>query len=183
MDVTLGEGMPAVWCEFTGVQPVIALGGHGGKGSRGKNAATFFDLAGKAAHAARDGRRAGHHLRGPRRTACSRRTGRSSSRRRDGIAVTFAGKSAFLVVCPLPAEKDIAHVPPARLRRAARHAALVELRPQRGHHHDDVESHRRAAQGHEQERHPGLAAASLARQHEPRSTFNGIAATRRFAAR
>ena len=49
IDVTLGEGMPAVWCEFTGVQPVIALGGQQGKSSRGKNTATFFNLTGAAA--------------------------------------------------------------------------------------------------------------------------------------
>lgn len=39
MDVTLGEGMPAVWCEFTGVEPVIAF--------RRKVTPTFFDLTGK----------------------------------------------------------------------------------------------------------------------------------------
>ena len=48
VDVTIGEGMPAVWCEFNGVEPLIAFGRQGGKGSRGKNSATFFNLEGKA---------------------------------------------------------------------------------------------------------------------------------------
>jgi endoglucanase Acf2 len=37
-DVTVGRGMPCVWVEYTGVQPVLTVG----------NGATFFDVDGKA---------------------------------------------------------------------------------------------------------------------------------------
>jgi endoglucanase Acf2 len=108
MDVTLGEGMPAVWCEFTGVQPLIALGGHPGKGSRGKNAATFFNLAGAAATLPVTGDALGISYEG-RAYGLFAPDGTKFEQTEVGIAVTFAGRSAFLVVCPLPAERDIAH--------------------------------------------------------------------------
>ncbi|MCX5683927.1 MAG: glycosyl hydrolase, partial [Planctomycetota bacterium] len=107
MDVTLGEGMPYVWCEFTGVQPVIALGGNNGKGSRGKAPAKFFDLAGKAAQLPATGDALGIAYEG-RAYGVFAPDGTKFEQGADGISVTFAGKSAFLVVCPLPAEKDLA---------------------------------------------------------------------------
>ncbi len=107
VDVTLGEGMPAVWCEFTGVQPIIALGGNGGKGSRGKNPAAFFDLAGKATSLPVTGDALGLTYEG-RTYGVFAPDGTKFEHGPDGVSVTFAGKSAFLVVCPLPAMKDIA---------------------------------------------------------------------------
>jgi endoglucanase Acf2 len=107
MDVTLGEGMPYVWCEFTGVQPVIALGGSGGKGGRGKTPPKFFDLAGKAAALPVTGDALGIAYEG-RAYGVFAPDGTKFEQGADGVSVTFAGKSAFLVVCPLPAEKDLA---------------------------------------------------------------------------
>ncbi|MEI7731676.1 MAG: glycosyl hydrolase [Verrucomicrobiota bacterium] len=107
MDVTLGEGMPAVWCEFTGVQPIIAFGGNGGKGSRGKKPASFFDLAGKAASLPVTGDTLGITYEG-RSYGVFAPDGTKFEQGVDGVSVAFAGKGAFLVVCPLPAEKDIA---------------------------------------------------------------------------
>jgi len=107
MDVTLGQGMPAVWCEFTGVQPVIALGGHGGKGSRGKSAAAFFDLAGNAVRLPLAGDVLAMTYEG-RCYGVLAPDGTTFAPGPEGISVTFAGRSAFLVICMLPAEKDLA---------------------------------------------------------------------------
>ena len=107
MDVTLGEGMPAVWCEFAGVQPLIALGGQQGKGSRGKNAAKFFNLTGAAATLPATGDALGISYEG-RAFGVFAPDGTKFEQTDAGIAVTFVGQSAFLVVCPLPAEKDLA---------------------------------------------------------------------------
>lgn len=106
MDVTLGEGMPAVWCEFTGVQPLIALGGQQGQGSRGKGAATYFKLDGTAASLPMTGDALGLTHEG-RAWGVFAPDGTRFEQTEAGIAVTFAEKPTFLVVCPLPAEKDI----------------------------------------------------------------------------
>ena len=108
MDVTLGEGMPAVWCEFAGVQPIIALGVQWGKGSRGTNAAKFFNLAGAATSLPVTGDALGISYEG-RTFGVFAPDGTKFEQADAGIVVTFAGKGAFLVVCPLPGEKDIAH--------------------------------------------------------------------------
>jgi hypothetical protein len=47
MDVTLGEGMPTVWCEFRGVVPRLWAGGHGGGGSRAERVPGWFGVDGK----------------------------------------------------------------------------------------------------------------------------------------
>lgn len=107
MDVTLGEGMPAVWCEFTGVQPVIAFGGNNGKGTRGKIPPKFFDLTGKAASLPTTGDAVGITYDG-RSYAVFAPDGTKFEQSGSDIGVTFSGKAAFLVICVLPAEKDIA---------------------------------------------------------------------------
>jgi len=111
MDVTLGEGMPAVWCEFKGLQPVVALGGSAGKGSRGKpgaDAATFFDIAGKAKGLPVTGDALGITYQN-RSYAVFAPDGTKFEQTESGIAVNFLpGKGTFLVVCPLPAVTDIA---------------------------------------------------------------------------
>ncbi len=107
MDVTLGEGMPYVWSEFTGVQPVIAFGGNPGKGSRGKSAATFFGVTGQAVQLPATGDALGITYEG-RSYGVFAPDGTKFEQGADGVSAMFSGKSAFLVVCPLPAEKDIA---------------------------------------------------------------------------
>lgn len=106
MDVTLGEGMPYVWCEFTGVQPWIAFGGHAGKGSRGKNPARFFGLKGEAASLPLTGDALGIVYEG-RPYGVFAPDGTKFEQDAAGISVAFSGKSQFLVVCPLPSEKDL----------------------------------------------------------------------------
>jgi len=106
VDVTLGEGMPYVWCEFTGVQPVIGLGGIGGKGTRGKNSAQFFDLSGGAAQLPLTGDALGITYEG-RAYAVYGPDGTKFEQSPEGIVVTFGGKGSFLVIAPLPAAKDI----------------------------------------------------------------------------
>jgi endoglucanase Acf2 len=107
MDVTLGEGMPAVWCEFTGLQPLIAFGGGGGKGSRTKNSATFFKLDGSATQLPVTGDALGVTHEG-RSYGVFAPDGTAFSQDAGGVAVNFGGKGAFLVVCPLPEPKSIA---------------------------------------------------------------------------
>jgi len=104
MDVTLGEGMPFVWAEFNGVQPTIALGGQGGKGSRGKNLAAFFDLAGKETKLPLTGDTLGITYEG-RSYAVFAPNDTKFEGDGLGIAVKFAGKASFLVICPLPSTK------------------------------------------------------------------------------
>jgi endoglucanase Acf2 len=96
-----------VWCEFTGVQPLIALGGSTGQGSRGQAAAAFFDLAGKATTLPATGDALGITYQG-RSYALFAPDGTKFAQTPAGIAVTFADRSTFLVVCPLPSVQDIA---------------------------------------------------------------------------
>ncbi|HEV7401349.1 MAG TPA: glycosyl hydrolase [Chthoniobacteraceae bacterium] len=107
MDVTLGEGMPAVWCEFTGVPPLLALGGQAGKGSRGRTPAQFFDLSGAATALPVSGDALGLTYEN-RSYGIFAPAGTKFEQTADGIAVTFAGPGAFLVICPLPAAGDLA---------------------------------------------------------------------------
>jgi endoglucanase Acf2 len=106
LDVTLGEGMPCVWAEFTGIKPTIAFGGQGGKGSRGKKQPAFFDLAGKVAKLPVTDDTLGITYEG-RAYAIFAPDGTTFDADGPGVAVTFAGKAAFIVVCPLPAATDI----------------------------------------------------------------------------
>lgn len=106
VDVTLGEGMPAAWCEFSGVEPLIAFGGQGGKGSRGKNPATFFDLEGRATNLPLTGDTLGINYEG-RTYAVFAPDGTRFESNGSDIVITFAGQASFLVVCPLPSSKEI----------------------------------------------------------------------------
>lgn len=107
MDVTLGEGMPFVWCEFAGVEPMLALGGSGGKSSRGKNAAQLFDLAGKALQLPVTADALGITYEG-RSYGVFAPDATRFEQAQDGIRVGFPGKDRFLVIAPLPNAKDIA---------------------------------------------------------------------------
>lgn len=98
MDVTLGEGMPYAWFEFHGVDPVLSFP----SGIEPK----FFDRAGKAAALPAAGDCIGVEYK-------DRQYGlfvpdATRFRIEDGkLLLNFAGKSQFLVVCPLPAAKDL----------------------------------------------------------------------------
>ena len=107
MDVTLGEGMPYVWSEFTGIDPAIAFGGNGGKGTRGKNPATFFDLAGKPISLPVAGDALGIVYEG-RAYGVFAPDGTKFTGDGQEVSVAFAGPQRFLVVCPLPEMKTIA---------------------------------------------------------------------------
>lgn len=108
MDVTLGEGMPAVWCEFTGMEPLISLGGINGKGTRGKanEAAKFFDLEGAAIQLPLQKDALGITYQGQ-HFAVFAPDGSKFEQLAEGIGVTFTGKGKFLVVCPIPTPADI----------------------------------------------------------------------------
>jgi endoglucanase Acf2 len=106
IDVTLGEGMPCTWCEFSGVEPVIAFGGLKGQGSRAEKAPAFFDLTGSAATLPVTGDALGITHEG-RSYAVFAPDGTKFEQAQDGVSVTFAGKDSFLVVCPLTAPKDM----------------------------------------------------------------------------
>jgi endoglucanase Acf2 len=106
MNVTLGEGMPAVWYEFTGVQPLLALGGQQGRGSRAKRPAAFFDGSAKLATLPTTGDALGVSHEG-RNFGIFAPDGTRFEQTDAGIGVTFSGKAAFLIVCPLPDPKDI----------------------------------------------------------------------------
>lgn len=99
VDVTLGEGMPAVWIEYHGVTPQLTL-------PNGVEA-QFFDLTGKPCTLPTSGDGIGIRYRdrqfglfAPDNTRFRFENGK--------LTLAFAGKSQFLVLCPLPAVKDIA---------------------------------------------------------------------------
>lgn len=106
LEVTLGQGMPYVWVEFAGVAPKIAFGGTGGKGSRGKNGARYFDLAGKETALPVTGDALGITYEG-RHFGLFAPDGTSFKGEEGAIQVEFSGKATYLVVCPLPSAKDI----------------------------------------------------------------------------
>ena len=101
MDVTLGEGMPYAWIECQGVQPVVTIP----KGA----AAKLFALGGEAID--------GGIYKGDcigityndRAYGLFAADGTTFSNQDGQIAVTFAGKGQYLVVCPLPAARDLAY--------------------------------------------------------------------------
>jgi hypothetical protein len=95
VDVTLGEGMPAVWCEFSGVQPIIAFGGQQGKGSRGKKSPTFFQLDGANASLPIAGDTLGISYEG-RAYGVFAPGGTKFEQADVGVTVTFAERAPFL---------------------------------------------------------------------------------------
>jgi hypothetical protein len=108
MDVTLGEGMPTVWCEFRGVVPRLWAGGHGGGGSRAERVPGWFGVDGKPVTLPVKGEALGMRHEG-RCYGISAPEGTEFAMGADGrVAVTFAGEGGFLVISLLPAEKDFA---------------------------------------------------------------------------
>jgi endoglucanase Acf2 len=99
MDVTLGEGMPYLWIECRGVQPVLTLPG-------GVQTA-FFDAAGRSGALPANGDCVGIRYKDrqfgiftPDNTRFHLDHGK--------LGIGFTDKAQFLVICPLPAAKDIA---------------------------------------------------------------------------
>lgn len=97
IDATLGEGMPYLWLEYHGVAPTIQLDAP----------ATFFDLQGAAVTLPATTGALGIEY-GGRDYAVFGPDGTKFEADGSGLAVTFPGVGGFLVVCPLPAAKDIA---------------------------------------------------------------------------
>ena len=106
MEVTLGEGMPAVWCEFTGVEPVIAAGGIHGKGSRAAKPPALFGMDGQPLTLPHTGDALGIRHEG-RVFGVFAPEGTQFTVSGDGIAAGFPGAARFLVLCPMPSEKDM----------------------------------------------------------------------------
>ncbi len=99
IDATMGEGMPYLWLEYHGVSPTITLPAKA-------DAAQFFDAKGAAMTLPVTGDTMGITYSG-RNYAIFAPDGTKFEADADGVAVTFAGTSQFLVLCPLPAAKDI----------------------------------------------------------------------------
>ncbi|MFO0936537.1 MAG: glycosyl hydrolase [Gemmataceae bacterium] len=106
LDVSLGEGMPSVWCEFSGVEPRIEFGDRQGQGSRGKKRAKFFALDGKDMALPFKGDTVGILYEG-RSYALFAPDNTQFTMDGDGVAVTFEGKSTYLIVSLLPSPSDI----------------------------------------------------------------------------
>jgi len=98
IDATLGEGMPYVWLEYHGVQPTLQLEAAGN--------AKFFDLQGVALTLPATGDALGLEY-GGRSYGIFAPDGTKFETDGTGLTVTFSGTSQFLVICPLPAAKDI----------------------------------------------------------------------------
>lgn len=110
MDVTLGEGMPYVWIEPRGVRLVLRLPPNAGAD------AGFFNRAGKSVPLPVTGdclgiAYAGRHygVFAPDGTKFEIAPNSDAFTKAPGaaVAVTFAGKASFLVVCPLPTAVDL----------------------------------------------------------------------------
>ncbi len=99
LDFTIGEGMPYVWVESVGVNPTIAL--PGGAESR------FVDRAGKPIAKSGTITADCFAIEVAGRWFGVFAPDRTSFAMGNTIAVTFSGKDRYLVVCPLPSQKDL----------------------------------------------------------------------------
>ena len=95
IDATLGEGMPYLWLECHQVDPVLHFDGP----------ATFFDVNGLAATLPVNGETLGIEY-GGRDYAVFAPSGTKFDTANGDVTVTFTGDSHFLVICPLPSQKD-----------------------------------------------------------------------------
>ena len=100
-DVTLGEGMPCVWIECHGVQPVLNLPGGAD--------AKFLDANGMSGALPAGGDCFGIQYKDRQYGVFAPDHSRFRQQGRQ-VSVEFTGKAQFLVICPLPAAKDIAYV-------------------------------------------------------------------------
>lgn len=107
-DVTLGEGMPYVWIECTGIRPTIAFGGQNGPGKGEDPRWSAFGRDGKALSfpATTDAVRLEANGRS---FAVFAPDGTRFESNGTGLTATFAADRQYLVVCPLPTANDIDH--------------------------------------------------------------------------
>lgn len=96
-DVTIGRGLPYVWVEFKGVEPML----------KASNDTTFFDATGKDLTLPAATGALGITY-GGRNFAVFAPEGTKFEKNGDTVGVDFAGGKTFLVICPLPARADIA---------------------------------------------------------------------------
>ena len=101
IDATLGQGMPYIWLECHGVSPTIAMGG-------GNDAPKFYDAQGQPLTLPFTGDAVGIEY-GGRNYGVFAPDGTKFEADGTGITATFADKSQFLVISPLPAAKDITY--------------------------------------------------------------------------
>lgn len=106
VDVTVGQGMPFVWCEFHDVAPRVYVGGNHGKGSRGAKPAEFFRLDGQPLALPFTGDALGVTYEG-RHYALFAPDGTKFSGDGKQFDIDFAKQDTYLVLCPLPTAKDI----------------------------------------------------------------------------
>lgn len=100
-DITLGEGMPYVWVEYHGVQPVLTLPRVGGAGLK------FFGMNGPVTGLTMQLDSLG--IQTPDRSwGIFGPVGTRFKWQPDNtLQVEFAGKAQYLVICPLTAAKDL----------------------------------------------------------------------------
>jgi endoglucanase Acf2 len=99
-DVTIGEGMPYVWLESRGVQPVL-------QPPAGAEVA-FFDRAGRPATLPATGDCLGITY-GGRNYGVFAPDGTRFELDNGAVNVVFSGKDSYLVICPLPTTKDLGY--------------------------------------------------------------------------
>ncbi len=105
-DVTLGEGMPAVWIECTGVRPTLTFGAQNRPGTGPSPRWSAFDKQGKAVSFPTTTDALGLQANG-RSYGVFVPEGTTIEVDDNGLTLTFAGKGEYLVVCPLPAARDL----------------------------------------------------------------------------
>lgn len=101
LDFTIGEGMPYVWVESTGVDPTIALPGGGGQPK-------FFERSGKAITKNGPVKADSLGIEVGGRSYGVFAPDNTQFTLGETIAIKYAGKDRYLVVCPLPKKQDIA---------------------------------------------------------------------------
>jgi endoglucanase Acf2 len=97
-DVTVGEGMPCVWLESHGVQPVL-------RPPSGADV-SFFDRSGRALSLPYAGDCIGIAY-GDRHYGVFAPDGTRFRADNGTVTIEFSGKGSYLVVCPLPEAKDL----------------------------------------------------------------------------
>ncbi|MBA4188622.1 MAG: hypothetical protein C0467_11535 [Planctomycetaceae bacterium] len=107
-DVTLGEGMPYVWVECAGVKPTLEFGGQNGPGKGPAPKWSAFGKDGKPVTFPATTDVLGLEA-GGRHYGIFAPEGTKFEADGNGVAVTFAVRQQYLVVCPLPAAKDLEH--------------------------------------------------------------------------
>jgi endoglucanase Acf2 len=106
-DVTLGEGMPYVWIECAGITPTLEFGGQNGPGKGPAPKWSVLGKDGKAVTLPYTGNVIGLEANG-RHYGVFAPEGTTFSAEGNGISAKFGvQKGQYLVVCPLPAAKDL----------------------------------------------------------------------------